>query len=113
SLLANIAIGTSIPYKAYWYSRKKPVDTVWASQFHVWRMDWDSSAIALYVDDVLMIKVPLDSLVNKDGSGFNPFTQPQYMLFDFAIGGLNGGDPLQTTFPKTFEVDYVRVYQKK
>jgi hypothetical protein len=35
------------------------------------------------------------------------------MLLDFAIGGQNGGEPSQTTFPKKFEVDYVRVYQKK
>ena len=27
SLLANIATGTNQPYKAYWYSKKKPVDT--------------------------------------------------------------------------------------
>jgi beta-glucanase (GH16 family) len=112
SLLANIASGTAIPYKAYWYSRKKPVDAAWAAQFHLWRMDWDSTAIALYVDDALMLKVPVNDLMNKDGSGFNPFKQPQYMLFDFAIGGMNGGDPSQTTFPKTFQVDYVRVYQK-
>ncbi|SFQ16915.1 glycoside hydrolase family 16 protein [Parafilimonas terrae] len=112
SLLANIATGTATPNKAYWYSKKKPVDAAWASQFHVWRMDWDSTAIALYVDDSLMLKVPMNDLVNKDGSGFNPFKQPQYMLFDFAIGGMNGGDPSQTTYPKKFEVDYVRVYQK-
>lgn len=112
SLLANIAIGTDAPYKAYWYSKKKPVDTAWASQFHIWRMDWNATAIALYVDDSLMLSVPLDNLVNKDGSGFNPFKQPQYMLLNLAIGGQNGGDPSQTGFAKTFEVDYVRVYQK-
>ena len=35
------------------------------------------------------------------------------MLFDLAIGGQNGGDPSNTTFPNRFEVDYVRVYQKQ
>jgi beta-glucanase (GH16 family) len=67
----------------------------------------------LYVDDQLLNKVSLDSLVNKDGSGFNPFKQPHYMLLNLAIGGDNGGDPSQTSFPKKFEIDYVRVYQKK
>jgi photosystem II CP47 chlorophyll apoprotein len=45
--------------------------------------------------------------------GFNPFNQPHYMLLDLAIGGDNGGDPSTTEFPNRFEVDYVRVYQRK
>lgn len=112
-LLANIACGTATPNKAKWFSNTTPVDTAWASAFHTWRMDWNENEIALFVDDSLMNRTPLDSLVNSDGSGFNPFKQPHYMLLDFAIGGDNGGDPSQTTFPKKFEVDYIRVYQKQ
>lgn len=113
SLLANIAIGTGAPHRAFWYSKKRPVDTKWASKFHIWRMDWDSAGIALYVDDFLLNHVVMGSLVNKDGSGFSPFKQPQYMLLNFAIGGDNGGDPANSRFPGKFEVDYVRVYQRK
>ncbi|GAB3006729.1 hypothetical protein GCM10027051_02740 [Niabella terrae] len=113
SLLANIAIGTDERYKAFWFSKKRPVDAKWAAEFHVWRMDWDASAIAIYVDDELLIREPMENLVNKDGSEFHPFKQPQYMLFDFALGGMNGGDPSGTELPKKLEVDYVRVYQKK
>jgi beta-glucanase (GH16 family) len=77
-------------------------------------MDWDETAIALYVDDILMNKVALDKLVNKDGTGVNPFNQPHYMLLNLAMGGMNGGSiTSKTTFPARFEVDYVRVYQKK
>ena len=115
-LLANIACGDSVPYKAFWYSKTKPVDSLggnrWASEFHKWRMDWDEKEIALYVDDILMNRVPLADLVNKDGSGINPFKQPHYLLFDLALGGMNGGDVTNTTFPNRFEVDYVRVYEK-
>ena len=50
---------------------------------------------------------------NKDGSGFNPFKQPHYMLLDLAMGGKNGGNIAGTFFPQKFKVDYVRVYQKK
>jgi beta-glucanase (GH16 family) len=60
----------------------------------------------------LLIKVELDKLVNQDGTGINPFTQPHYMLLNLAVGGMNGGDPGNTKFPNRFEVDYVRVYQK-
>ena len=111
-LLANLACAGS-DGKAKWFSKRIPVDSIWASHFHIWRMDWDSASIALYVDDLLMNKTPLYSLVNKDGSGFNTFKQPEYMLLNLAVGGTNGGDPSQTKFPKKFEVDYLRVYQKK
>lgn len=115
-LLANIAcIGPD--KKAEWFSKTTDTSSLggrqWAAQFHVWRMDWDDKAIALYVDDQLLNRVELEKLQNKDGSGFNPFNQPHYMLLNLAIGGDNGGDPTGTNFPNRFEVDYVRVYQKK
>lgn len=114
-LLANIAC-LGADRKAEWFSNTFPADslggTKWADQFHVWRMDWDEQAIALYLDDRLLNSVTLDKLINKDGSGFNPFKQPHYMLLNLAIGGDNGGDPSRTVFPNRFEVDWVRVYQK-
>jgi beta-glucanase (GH16 family) len=118
-LLANIAcLGAN--NKAQWFSPRRPVDSLggegggkaWAAQFHIWMMDWDEEGIALYVDDLLLNKVPLSALVNKDGSNFEPFKQPEYLLLNLAIGGQNGGDPAVTPFPRRFEVDYVRVYQK-
>lgn len=115
-LLANIAcLGTS--RKAEWYSNTFKTDSLggadWAGKFHVWRMDWTAAYIALYCDDQLLNKTSLDLLVNKDGSNFNPFKQPHYMLLNLAMGGMNGGDPAGTSFPQQFEVDYVRVYQKQ
>jgi beta-glucanase (GH16 family) len=116
-LLANIACGTDVPNKAEWFSKTKPVDSLggskWASEFHIWRMDWDENSIALYVDDSLMNKVELSKLVNKDGTGINPFKQPHYMLLNLAMGGKNGGELVNTKFPNRYEIDYVRVYQKK
>lgn len=115
-LLANIACGTATPYKAEWYSNTFSIDSLggkdWASKFHVWRMDWDENAIALYLDGILLNKIELSKLVNKDGTGVNPFKQPHYMLLNLAMGGMNGGDVSNTTFPNRFQVDYVRVYQK-
>jgi len=88
-------------------------DSTWSSAFHVWRMDWTADSIALYVDDRRLNAVALDALANQDGSGFNPFRQPHYMLLNLAIGGQNGGDPTDTTFPGLFSVDYIRVYQQR
>ena len=115
-LLANIAcLGKDS--KTEWFSNTFSTDSLggdaWASQFHIWRMDWTEDFIALYADGILLNTVMLDSLVNKDGTGFNPFRQRHYMLLNLAVGGQNGGDPRHTTFPSRFEVDYVRVYQEK
>ena len=115
-LLANIAcLGPN--QKPEWFSNTFQVDSLggtnWSKQFHVWRMDWTEEFIALYCDNQLLNKVTLDQLVNKNGSSFNPFKQPHYMLLNLAMGGMNGGDPSQTEFPNRMEVDYVRVYQKK
>lgn len=115
-LLANIAcLGNNS--KPEWFSNTFKTDSLggeaWADQFHVWRMDWTEEFIALYCDDQLLNKVNSDKLVNKDGSGFNPFKQKHYMLLNLAMGGMNGGDITGTTFPQKFKIDYVRVYQKK
>ena len=113
-LLANIACMGSDKNPA-WYSNRFSVDSMggaaWSAKFHIWRMDWTKDFIALYIDNHLLNKVFLDSLINKDGTNFNPFKQPHYMLLNLAVGGQNGGDPARTSFPKKFEVDYVRVYQ--
>lgn len=116
NILANIACGTQDRWKAEWYSSKRSVAELggqeWASKFHVWRMDWDEKEIALYVDDILMNKVALAQLENKDGSGFNPFKQPHYILLNLALGGMNGGTLDPSLLPARYEIDYVRVYQK-
>lgn len=83
----------------------------WADEFHVWRMDWDEKEIRIYLDDVLLNSADLGETINPDGS--NPFHQPHYLLVNLAIGGTNGGDPSATTFPSRYEVDYVRVYQRR
>lgn len=116
-LLANIACGDKQAWRAKWFGKKYATDSMggkaWADQFHIWRMDWSDREISLFVDDQLLNRVPVDSLYNRDGSGFNPFRQPHFMLLNLAIGGDNGGDPTGTSFPNRFEVDYVRVYQRK
>lgn len=115
-LLANVATKGENG-KTKWFDPRYKVDSMggqqWASRFHVWKMDWNEHHIAIYVDNLLLNKVSLEELTLHDGSGFNPFKQPHYMLLDLAIGGDNGGDPSATEFPNRFEVDYVRVYQKK
>lgn len=116
NILANIANGTTKRWSAEWHNGIKSVESLggkkWADEFHVWRMDWDEKEIALYVDDILMNRVPLEKLVNKDGTGFNPFKQPHYILVNFALGGDNGGTIDESLLPAQYLIDYIRVYQK-
>ncbi|ERM84657.1 hypothetical protein P872_23385 [Rhodonellum psychrophilum GCM71 = DSM 17998] len=81
----------------------------WPNEFHVWTMDWNEGRILLYLDGELLNEIDLSKTINPDG--FNPFHQPHYLLLNLAIGS-NGGDPSNTLFPKTYEVDYARVFQQ-
>lgn len=76
----------------------------------IWKMEWDSTSIRLYLDDLLINTTLLTKTVNPNGR--NPFKEPQYLLLNLAIGA-TGGDPSGTIFPIKYEVDYVRVYQSK
>lgn len=114
-LLANIAVGRPGPSAALWYSNTMPVSkfgTGWKDSFHVWRMDWDEDGIGLFMDDQLLNYQPQMNLFNRDSLASFPFRQKHYMLINLAIGGENGGDPGQTSFPLRYEVDYVRVLKK-
>jgi len=119
-ILANAAWGTDKRYTAKWNSSTIPFshylrkDPNWANKFHIWRMDWDEEAIRIYLDDELINETLLKDTNNGSlGNYKNPFKQPHYLLLNLAIGGINGGTPDNTAFPLLYEVDYVRVYQKK
>ena len=112
-LLANVACGTDTAWQAKWDSATKSLASLganWASQFHVWTMDWDEQNIVLSVDGQQLNTTSLSSMLNSDGK--SPFKQKAYMLVNLAIGGQNGGDPAKTSFPKRYEIDYLRVFQK-
>jgi beta-glucanase (GH16 family) len=114
-LLANAAWATEKRSVPKWDDSRKPItefnDPNWSEKFHIWRMDWDTDSIKLYVDDLLLNQVDLKETINKDDEGKNPFHQPHYIILNLAIGGTAGGDPSNTKFPAKFEVDYVRIYQ--
>jgi len=113
-LLANVACGTDTRWQAKWDSTTKSLSSLganWTSQFHVWTMDWDDQNIVLSVDGSQLNTSSLSSMLNSDGK--SPFKQKAYMLVNLAIGGQNGGDPSKTSFPKRYEIDYLRVFQKQ
>ncbi len=117
-ILANAAWGNDEQWSAVWDGARVPFshslekDPEWASKFHIWRMDWDETAIRIYLDDELINEILLSETVNgRIGNNTNPFKKPMYLLLNLAIGGDNGGTVDWDCFPMKYEIDYVRVYQ--
>ena len=84
-----------------------PTDTT--SGFHVYAVEWDQAEIRWYVDDTLYA---VQNAWSSAGAAFPaPFDQSFYLLLNVAVGGSFPGPPdMDTVFPVTMEVDYVRVY---
>lgn len=119
-ILANACWGNDRHYDAVWNSKRIPYshftekDPEWADKFHIWRMDWDETAIKIYLDDELLNSIPLSETINGSiGNGTNPFNRPQYLLLNLAMGGDNGGDFSATDLPQQYLIDYVKVYRLK
>lgn len=80
------------------------------SVFHNYQLTWTPEKLVIAVDGVTF-----HTYVN-DGKGKNswPYNNPQYLLLNLAIGGDMAGPQIDDTiFPARFEVEYVRVFQKK
>lgn len=78
------------------------------SEFHRYQLEWTEDALRLSVDGK-----PIHSYMkqNREAAAW-PFDKPQYLLLNLAIGGDWGGPVDDRIFPATFEIDYVRVYQR-
>ena len=82
-----------------------------ASEFHVFRLDWDPTQMIWYVDDQ---RFQVLTNWHTARPGFPaPFDQRFHLILNLAVGGNWPGAPdAQTRFPGAMEVDYVRVYRK-
>jgi beta-glucanase (GH16 family) len=76
--------------------------------FHNYQLRWDADSITIGVDD----KNFFTFANSKDGDNAKwPFSNPQFLLLNLAIGGDLGGPVDDAIFPLQMEVDYVRVYK--
>jgi beta-glucanase (GH16 family)/lysophospholipase L1-like esterase len=78
--------------------------------FHVYGIEWTPTRVAFYVDGRVILTA--DKSVLGGAAAQWPFDQPFWLKLNLAVGGPYGGDPTSGTFPKTMEVDWVRVYQE-
>ncbi|MER5865193.1 discoidin domain-containing protein [Kitasatospora sp. NPDC002040] len=81
-----------------------------ASAFHVYGMDWDSSHMTFSVDGNAFFTVDRTTLEQTRGPWV--YDHPFYLILNNAVGGDWPGAPDGTTvFPQKMLVDYVRVSQ--
>ena len=116
NILANAAWAGSERWQAVWDGKKIPIEDFgenWADEFHLWRMDWSNEFIKIYVDDLLLNTIALNTTLNQRGNISNPFKETEhFILLNLALGS-NGGNTDNTVFPSRYLIDYVRVYQEK
>jgi beta-glucanase (GH16 family) len=77
--------------------------------FHNYQLTWTADRIDIGVDG----KVFFTFANPKNGNKAQwPFSEPQYLLLNLAMGGQLGGPVDDAILPVRMEVDYVRVYQR-
>lgn len=81
------------------------------TEFHVYAVEWTTEKITGYVDGIAYFSFSNDNAGNKNTW---PFNAPFYLKLNLAWGGDWGGSQGidDTKLPATYEIDYVRVYQK-
>jgi len=82
------------------------------SDFHVYAVEWTSDFIKGYADGTCYFTFPNDKTGNKNTW---PFNAPFYLKLNLAWGGDWGGAQGvdESKLPATYEIDYVRVFQKQ
>ncbi|MBN1698464.1 MAG: family 16 glycosylhydrolase [Spirochaetales bacterium] len=79
------------------------------TDYHVYSIEWDSSAIRWYLDGNRYHEANIADNIN----GTEEFHRNFFILLNVAVGGNWPGSPDgSTSFPAYMYVDYVRVYQK-
>ena len=82
-----------------------------STEFHVYSLEWTPTYIKGFADGKEYFKFSND---NQNNKATWPFNAPFYLKLNLAWGGDWGGaqgiDP--AALPATYEIDYVRVYQK-
>jgi beta-glucanase (GH16 family) len=79
-----------------------------SNQFHVFSIIWTQDTLKWLVDDQLFLTTTKADV----GAANYPFNEPEFLIFNVAVGGNWPGSPdASTTFPQRMFVDYVRVFQ--
>ncbi len=105
SFISNIMNGKAPGFKK---------DPNWLDKYHVWKLIGDGRYLSVYLDDVFMSKIRLDTKNIDTSIREYPFKGNSCNLWlNLAIGGHKHPDKEQlakTKFPRHYEIDYARIY---
>ncbi len=80
-----------------------------SADYHVYAAEWEPGAIRWYVDGELTYSRTTSTTPWLDSA----FNKPFYLRLNLAVGGSWPGSPdASTRLPASYDVDYVRVYQR-
>ena len=81
------------------------------TQFHTFAIEWSPEKIDFLLDGNKYYSFSNEHLSSQEW----PFDQPFFIILNLAIGGGFGGQKGidDSVFPAVYQVDYVRVYQRK
>ena len=79
-----------------------------AALYHTFSTEWDSTRIRIYLDGVQYY----EHILSATNSTLDEFTKPFFLLLNHAVAGWADVPDNTSVFPSSFDIDYVRVYQK-
>ncbi len=92
-------------------------DPDWLSKYHIWKLVGDGEWLTIYLDDIFMSKIAINTKNINTSEREYPFKGNDCNFWlNLAIGGKPHPDKdklAQTDLPRTYEVDYARIYVKK
>lgn len=112
-------VSSSIHCKSYYHAigtqktAAKKIATV-MDEFHVYALEWTEDYIKTYVDGVQLFYYNPDNYSEGRTASTWPFNKPFQLKLNLAWGGDWGGmyGVDESCLPATYEIDYVRVFQK-
>lgn len=108
SYLKNIIDGTAVGFDA---------DPDWLNKYHTWKLIGDGKWLTVYLDDVFMSRIEVDTKNLDTSKREFPFKGNKCNLWlNLAIGGNPHPDKsklAKTDMPRRYEIDYARIYIKK
>lgn len=112
-------VSSSIHCKSYYHAigtqktAAKKIATV-MDEFHVYALEWTEEYIKTYVDGVQLFYYNPDNYSEGRTANTWPFNKPFELKLNLAWGGDWGGmyGVDESCLPATYEIDYVRVFQK-
>jgi beta-glucanase (GH16 family) len=80
-----------------------------ADGFHTYTTEWEPGVLRWYVDGVLVYQRDRSTTPWFDEA----FSRPFHLRLNFQVGGWLGNPDAATRFPADFQVDYIRVWNRK